>query len=92
MAVNRELVRLYWHIGRDILAQQVAHCGGAKVIERLAHDLRAGFPGTKGVSRANLMYRCGPLPKPGPKRKLSNTVLDNCLLKPLRVLILVSIM
>ena len=29
---------------------------GAKVIERLAHDLRAAFPDMKGFSRANLMY------------------------------------
>jgi predicted nuclease of restriction endonuclease-like (RecB) superfamily len=56
LAVNRELVLLYWHIGRDILARQVAQGWGAKVIERLAHDLRAAFPEMKGFSRANLMY------------------------------------
>jgi predicted nuclease of restriction endonuclease-like (RecB) superfamily len=54
--VNRELVTLYWHIGRDILAQQAAKGWGAKVIERLAHDLRTAFPDMKGFSRANLMY------------------------------------
>jgi predicted nuclease of restriction endonuclease-like (RecB) superfamily len=56
LAVNRELVLLYWQIGRDILARQVAQGWGAKVIERLAHDLRAAFPEMKGFSRANLMY------------------------------------
>jgi predicted nuclease of restriction endonuclease-like (RecB) superfamily len=56
LAVNRELVLLYWHIGRDILARQSAQGWGAKVIERLAHDLRAAFPEMKGFSRANLMY------------------------------------
>jgi predicted nuclease of restriction endonuclease-like (RecB) superfamily len=56
LAVNRELVRLYWHIGRDILARQAAQGWGAKVIERLAHDLRTAFPEMKGFSRANLMY------------------------------------
>ncbi|MGO1271163.1 MAG: DUF1016 N-terminal domain-containing protein, partial [Pseudomonas helleri] len=44
LAVNRELVLLYWQIGRDILARQADQGWGAKVIERLAHDLRAAFP------------------------------------------------
>ena len=56
LAVNRELVLLYWQIGRDILARQAVQGWGAKVIERLAHDLRAAFPDMKGFSRANLMY------------------------------------
>lgn len=56
LAVNRELVLLYWQIGRDILARQADQGWGAKVIERLAHDLRAAFPEMKGFSRANLMY------------------------------------
>ena len=56
LAVNRELVLLYWHIGRDILARQAEAGWGAKVIERLAHDLRTAFPEMKGFSRANLMY------------------------------------
>jgi predicted nuclease of restriction endonuclease-like (RecB) superfamily len=56
LAINRELVLLYWQIGRDILARQAEQGWGAKVIERLADDLRAAFPGMKGFSRANLMY------------------------------------
>jgi len=56
LAVNRELVLLYWQIGRDILERQAQQGWGAKVIERLAHDLRAAFPTMKGFSRANLMY------------------------------------
>jgi len=56
LAVNRELVLLYWQIGRDILQRQAEQGWGSKVIERLAHDLRAAFPGMKGFSRANLMY------------------------------------
>ena len=55
-AANRELVALYWQIGRDILAQQASQGWGAKVIERLAHDLRTAFPEMKGFSRANLLY------------------------------------
>ena len=55
-AVNRELVALYWQIGKDILARQAQQGWGAKVIERLAQDLRTAFPDMKGFSRANLMY------------------------------------
>ena len=54
LAVNRELVRLYWQIGRDILARQAEQGWGAKVIERLAHDLRTAFPQMKGFSPRNL--------------------------------------
>ncbi len=56
LAVNRELVLLYWQIGQDVLQRQGREGWGAKVIERLAHDLRAAFPQMKGFSRANLMY------------------------------------
>ena len=56
LAVNRELVLLYWQIGRDILARQAEQGWGAKVIERLAHDLREAFPEMKGFSPRNLKY------------------------------------
>ena len=56
LAVNRELVLLYWQIGRDILARQAEQGWGAKVIERLALDLRAAFPDMKGFSPRNLKY------------------------------------
>jgi predicted nuclease of restriction endonuclease-like (RecB) superfamily len=56
LAVNRELVQLYWQIGRDILARQAQQGWGAKIIDRLAHDLRNAFPEMKGFSRANLIY------------------------------------
>lgn len=56
LAVNRELVALYWRIGRDILARQERQGWGAKVIDRLARDLRAAFPEMKGFSRTNLLY------------------------------------
>ncbi|HBM2944834.1 TPA: DUF1016 family protein [Klebsiella michiganensis] len=56
LAVNRELVGLYWQIGRDILARQTEQGWGAKVIDRLAHDLRTTFPEMKGFSPRNLKY------------------------------------
>jgi predicted nuclease of restriction endonuclease-like (RecB) superfamily len=56
LAVNRELVLLYWQIGRDILERQANQGWGAKVIERLARDLLTAFPTMKGFSRSNLLY------------------------------------
>lgn len=56
LAVNRELVLLYWQIGQDILDRQNREGWGSKVIERLAQDLRNAFPDMKGFSRANLLY------------------------------------
>lgn len=56
VAVNRELVTLYWQIGRDILRRQRAEGWGAKVIDRLAADLHAAFPDMKGFSTRNLKY------------------------------------
>ena len=47
LAVNRELVGLYWSIGSEILARQAEQGWGAKVIDRLAHDLRTAFPEMK---------------------------------------------
>ncbi|NEO82834.1 MAG: DUF1016 domain-containing protein [Spirulina sp. SIO3F2] len=56
LAVNRELVLLYWHIGAQILEQQAAQGWGAKVIEQLSQDLRQDFPSLKGFSTRNLKY------------------------------------
>jgi predicted nuclease of restriction endonuclease-like (RecB) superfamily len=56
LSVNRELVVLYWHIGREILQKQQAQGWGAKVIDRLARDLRREFPDMKGFSPRNLKY------------------------------------
>ena len=56
LAVNRELVLLYWQIGYDILTRQTQQGWGTKVIERLALDLRAAFPDMKGFSLRNLKY------------------------------------
>ncbi|MEJ7710403.1 MAG: DUF1016 N-terminal domain-containing protein [Pyrinomonadaceae bacterium] len=55
VAVNRELVLLYWNIGRDILIRQQQQGWGAKVIDGLATDLRRVFP-EKGFSLRNLKY------------------------------------
>lgn len=56
LAVNRELVALYWQIGRDVLRQQRRQGWGSKVIDRLSGDLRREFPEIKGFSVRNLKY------------------------------------
>lgn len=56
LAVNTELVQLYWSIGRDILDRQDEEGWGAKVITRLSADLRQSFPEMRGFSRTNLLY------------------------------------
>jgi predicted nuclease of restriction endonuclease-like (RecB) superfamily len=56
LAVNRELVLLYWQIGNEILYRQQQQGWGSKVINRLATDLRKAFPDIKGFSARNLNY------------------------------------
>ena len=54
-SVNQELVLLYWDIGQEILDRQEREGWGAKVIDRLARDLRSLFP-DMGMSARNLKY------------------------------------
>jgi predicted nuclease of restriction endonuclease-like (RecB) superfamily len=56
VAVNQELVLLYWGIGKEILERQDREGWGSKVIERLAKDLRSEFPEMQGLSPRNLKY------------------------------------
>jgi len=56
LSANRELIALYWDIGRAILRAQTERGWGAKVVPRLAADLRRDFPEMKGFSARNLDY------------------------------------
>ena len=56
LSANQEQIRLYHDIGRDILDRQSRQGWGAKVIDRVSSDLRAAFPGMKGLSTSNLKY------------------------------------
>jgi len=56
LAVNSELVVLYWQIGKGILTRQKSDGWGTRVIERLAKDLRVAFPDMHGFSPRNLRY------------------------------------
>lgn len=55
-AVNKELVGLYWDIGRMIVERQENSAWGKSVVERLSADLRQEFPGVRGFSVQNLWY------------------------------------
>jgi predicted nuclease of restriction endonuclease-like (RecB) superfamily len=56
LAVNHELIYLYWEIGKQILVQEQEKGWGAKVVDQLAVDLRKAFPEIKGFSARNLRY------------------------------------
>lgn len=53
-AVNKELIALYWDIGKMIVKQQERHGWGKSVVENLARDLQNEFPGIHGFSAQNL--------------------------------------
>ena len=53
-SVNRDLILLYWDIGRGIVDKQQTAGWGDAVVERLAADLRAAFPDMRGFSVVNL--------------------------------------
>ncbi|UXA10251.1 DUF1016 family protein [Mycobacterium sp. SMC-8] len=56
IAANQELVATYWRIGREIVARMEFEGWGARVVDRLAADLRERFPDAKGFSPRNLRY------------------------------------
>lgn len=53
-AVYKEMVDLYWSIGRDIVEKQEALGWGKAVVERLSKDLKKAFPDSRGYSSQNL--------------------------------------
>lgn len=56
LSANAAMVLMYWDIDRSILDRQHQQGWGAKVIDRLSHDLKIAFPGTTGFSPRNLKY------------------------------------
>ena len=55
-AVNKELIGLYWDIGRRISEKQDEFGWGKAVVESLAADLQMEYPGIRGFSVQNLWY------------------------------------
>ncbi|MGI4870246.1 MAG: DUF1016 N-terminal domain-containing protein [Janthinobacterium lividum] len=56
LAVNAELVSLYWRIGHEILQRQSQAGWGARIIDQLSADLRHEFPESTGYSVRNIKY------------------------------------
>jgi len=54
LAANRELILLYWDIGRLVAERQSAEGWSASVIDRLSIDIRHDFPDLKGFSARNI--------------------------------------
>lgn len=53
-SVNKELIKLYWDIGKRIVENQKLHGWGKSIVENLADDLQKEFPGVSGLSARNL--------------------------------------
>ncbi|TFD79204.1 DUF1016 N-terminal domain-containing protein [Cryobacterium fucosi] len=53
---NREVVEAYWNIGNQLVAREKLAGWGAKVVTRLAADLREKYPTLRGFSPRNLRY------------------------------------
>ena len=54
MSANKELIKLYWHIGKTVVDKQKSSGWGSNTIERLSKDLQNSFPGLGGFSRSNI--------------------------------------
>lgn len=54
LSVNRELIKLYWSIGKTIVERQTAKGWGKAVVDRLAKDIQQEFPTTGGWSPSNV--------------------------------------
>ncbi len=53
-AVNKELIQLYWDIGRMIVDKQQELGWGKSVVEQLSKDIQEEYPGIQGFSGRNL--------------------------------------
>ena len=56
LQANSTLLQLYWTIGSRIVQMQTEEGWGAKVIDRISHDLSEAFPDMKGFSSTNIKY------------------------------------
>ncbi|MGJ7031877.1 DUF1016 N-terminal domain-containing protein [Niabella hirudinis] len=56
LTVNKNMLLLYWFLGRQIIEKIDGDDWGAKVIDQLSADLQSGFPDMRGFSVRNLLY------------------------------------
>jgi predicted nuclease of restriction endonuclease-like (RecB) superfamily len=75
LAANRGMIELYWDIGKSIVERQRRDGWGRSIVKRLAWDLQAAFPGTRGFSPLNIWrMRAFYLSYTSQKSKLSRVV------------------
>lgn len=55
-AVNKEMIALYWELGKRIYEQQNLLGWGRSVVENLSKDIQKEFPGLQGFSARNIWY------------------------------------
>lgn len=53
-AVNKEMITLYWEVGKRITEQQTALGWGKSVVENLSRDIQKEFPGIQGFGVRNM--------------------------------------
>ena len=56
LSVNREMLAMYWAIGKSISQKVEVMKWGSGIVDVLAKDLKKLFPTQKGFSRTNLFY------------------------------------
>lgn len=56
VAVNEELLKFYWSLGRDIVNRQAENKYGKGFFNTLSRDLKVALPEAKGFSPKNLYY------------------------------------
>ncbi|MGL5264054.1 MAG: PDDEXK nuclease domain-containing protein [Candidatus Rhabdochlamydia sp.] len=54
IAVNKELIKLYWDVGKDIVEKQDKEGWGGNVLDKVVKDLQNEFPGIEGFSKRNI--------------------------------------
>lgn len=53
-AINKEMITLYWEVGKRITEQQTALGWGKSVVENLSRDIQKEFPGIQGFGVRNM--------------------------------------
>lgn len=56
LKVNKELLKFYWQLGKEMVDRKIEEKWGTKIVERLSLDLKKAFPESKGFSTTNLWY------------------------------------
>ena len=76
-SVNKELIKLYWDIGRSIIERQERYKWGTAVVEKLANDLKDDLKNTFGF-RSKTSGICASSTLNIKTTQFSNSLLENC--------------